>query len=147
MGGAAALVVAQTAPQQDGLPAGPGKDAFVEVCTLCHSTALPLGKQFTRQEWELKVTEMLQEEPGVTRDERASILEYVSANFKPGGKIYINRIVAKDIVTLLGLSTSAADAIVQYRMTKGEFKNLEELKNVPGLDFASIEARKNQLQF
>ena len=110
-----------------------------------------MGKQFTRQEWELKVTEMLQEEPAVTRDERSAILEYVTANFKPGGKIYINKIVAKDLVKLLGISSSAADAIVQYRITNGEFKSLDEMKNVPGLDMAKdmskIEARKNQLQF
>jgi len=106
-----------------------------------------MGKQLTRQEWELKITEMLQEEPDVTRDERSAILEYVAANFKPGGKIYINQIVAKDLVTLLGISSSAADAIVQYRMTKGEFKNLDELKNVPGLDMAKVETRKDQLQF
>ncbi len=134
-------------PQQDVLPAGAGKSTFVEVCTVCHSAALPMGKQFTRQEWELKITEMLQEEPDVTRDERASILDYLSANFKPGGKIYINQIVAKDLVTLLGISSTAADAIVQYRMMKGEFKNLDELKNVPGVDVAKIEARKDQLQF
>jgi len=106
-----------------------------------------MGKQFTRPEWELKITEMLQEEPDVTRDERAAILEYVAANFKPGGKIYINRIVAKDLVTLLGISSSAADAIVKYRMTNGEFRNLDDMKNVPGLDIAKVEARKNQLQF
>ena len=106
-----------------------------------------MGKQFTRQEWELKITEMLQEEPDVTRDERGAILEYLSANFKPGGKIYINQIVARDLVTLLGISSNAADAIVQYRTSKGEFKNLDELKNVPGLDVTKIEARKDQLQF
>ena len=147
LGGAAALAAMPATPQQDVLPAGPGKATFVEVCTLCHSTALPMGKQLTRQEWELKITEMLQEEPDVTRDERSAILEYVAANFKPGGKIYINQIVAKDLVTLLGISSSAADAIVQYRMTKGEFKNLDELKNVPGLDMAKVETRKDQLQF
>ena len=60
-------------------------------------------------------------------------------------RVAMNRI--HDELRHKGLSTSAADAIVQYRMTKGEFKNLEELKNMPGLDFARIEARKNQLQF
>ena len=147
LGGVAALGAMQGTPQQDPLPGGSGKDTFIEVCTVCHSSALPMGKQFTRQEWELKITEMLQEEPDVTRDERAAILEYVAANFKPGGKIYINTIVAKDLVTLLGISSSAADAIVKYRMTNGEFRNLDDMKNVPGLDIAKVEARKNQLQF
>ena len=106
-----------------------------------------MGKQFTRQEWELKVSEMLQEEPDVTREERASILEYVSSNFKPGGKIFINKIIAKDMVTLLGISSSDAEAIVKYRMSNGEFKSLGDMKNVPGLDITKLDAKKNQLQF
>ena len=36
------------------------------------------------------MTEMLQEEPDVTREERTAIVEYLSTNFSPGGKIYIN---------------------------------------------------------
>ena len=82
--------VAWSTPQEPKLPEGPGKETFGSVCSLCHATSIPMGKQFTRQEWELKVTEMLQEEPDVTREERAAILEYVSANFKPGGRIYMN---------------------------------------------------------
>ena len=41
------------------LPDGPGKDTFVSVCSLCHDPSAPMGKQWTRQEWELKVIEML----------------------------------------------------------------------------------------
>jgi competence protein ComEA len=147
LGGATVLWAAPISPRQDGLPSGSGKETFAEVCGLCHSTALPMGKQFTRQEWDLKVSEMLQEEPDVTREERAAILEYLSSNFKPGGKIYINKIVAKDIVTLLGVSSSEADAIVKYRMSNGEFKSLDEMKNVPGLDLTKLDAKKSQLQF
>ena len=106
-----------------------------------------MGKQFTLQEWELKIAEMLQEEPDVTREERAAILDYVSSNFKPGGKIYINKIVAKDMVALLGISSSEADAIVKYRMSNGDFKSLDEMKNVPGIDISKFDAKKSQLQF
>jgi competence protein ComEA len=147
LGGATALWAAPISPRQEGLPGGPGKETFSEVCSLCHSTALPMGKQFTRQEWELKVSEMLQEEPDVTREERASILEYVSSNFKPGGKIFINRIIAKDMVTLLGISSSEAEAIVKYRMSNGEFKSLDDMKSVPGLDITKLDSKKKQLQF
>ena len=146
----AILVCALLAPSMaraQSLPEGPGKKVFESVCSLCHAPTSPMGKQWTRAQWEAKVIEMLQEEPDVTAEERATILDYLSANFRPGGKIYINLIVAKDLVTLLGISTSAADAIVQYRMTKGEFRNLDDLKNVPGLDMAKVEAKKSQLQF
>ena len=55
-----------------------------------------MGRQWTRQQWELKVIEMLQEEPDVTREERAAIVEYLAANFRPGGKIYMRGHMAKE---------------------------------------------------
>ena len=74
------------------LPDGPGKDVVSNVCSLCHDAATAvIGKQWTKTEWELKVTEMLQEEPDVTREERTAIVEYLSTFFKPGGKIYVNK--------------------------------------------------------
>ena len=49
---------------------------------------------------------MLQEEPDVTREERAAIVEYLAANFRPGGKIYINRAAAQDLEAALEISAS-----------------------------------------
>ena len=106
-----------------------------------------MGKQWTRTQWEAKVIEMLQEEPEVTTEERAAIVEYLSANFKPGGKIYVNKAKAKDLETALEISTKDAEAIVRYRDEKGNFKTLEDLKKVPGLDAAKIETHKDRLEF
>ena len=106
-----------------------------------------MGKQWTRQEWELKVTEMLQEEPDVTRDERAAIVEYLAANFRPGGKIYINHAGAKDLETALEISAADAEAIVRYRRSEGDFKSLDDLKKVPGFNSAKGEAKKDRLVF
>lgn len=140
-------VPAWSTPQQEKLPDGPGKDTYASVCSLCHSTSIPMGKQFTRQEWELKVTEMLQEEPDVTREERAAILEYVAANFKPGGKIYINHAVAKDLQAALQITQAESEAIVRYRETQGDFKSFDDLKKISGLDTAKLESRKARLEF
>ena len=129
------------------LPDGPGKDVFESVCSLCHAPTAPMGKQWTKPQWEAKVTEMLQEEPDVTAQERAAIIEYLSANFRPGGKIYINKARAKDLETALELSTSEAEAIFRYREEKGSFKTADDLKKVPGVNAAKIEANKNRLEF
>ena len=106
-----------------------------------------MGKQWSRAEWELKVTEMLQEEPDVTREERAVIVEYLAANFRPGGKIYINKAGAKDLVTALEISAAEADAIVRVRKAQGDFKSLDELKKVSPLDVAKLEGKKDRLVF
>jgi competence protein ComEA len=129
------------------MPAGEGKETFESVCSLCHAPIAALGKQFTKAEWEAKVTEMLQEEPDVTAEERAAIVVYLAATFKPGGKIYVNIIAAKDLATLLDLTIDQARAIVQQRDQRGVFKTIDELKAVPGLDAAKLEARRDRLAF
>ena len=129
------------------LPPGDGRDVFVSVCSLCHSPAAPAGKQWTRTQWESKVTEMLQEEPEVTAEERAAIVDYLSANFKPGGRIYVNLAAAKDLAVLLDLPTKDADAIARYRDENGAFKTLDDLKKVPGVDGARLDVKKDRLAF
>jgi competence protein ComEA len=129
------------------LPDGPGKQTFVSVCSLCHEPTTPFGKQWTKKEWELKVTEMLQEEPDVTREERAAIVEYLAANFKPGGKIYINWAAAKDLESALEVSAEQAEAIVKYRKTQGDFRTLEDIKKVPSVDAAKLDAKRDLLAF
>jgi competence protein ComEA len=129
-------------------PDGPGKDVFESVCSLCHDgPKAVMGKQWSRTQWEAKVTEMLQEEPDITPSEITAIVEYLSSNFKPGGTIYVNRAAAKDLETALELSTRDAEAIARYRDEQGSFKSLDDLKKVPGLDAAKIEAKKNRLAF
>jgi competence protein ComEA len=147
----ACVAIAWASPVQQAdsrsLPDGPGKETFVSVCSLCHTPTAPMGKQWNRQEWELKVSEMLQEEPDVTREERAAIVQYLAANFRPGGKIYINRAGAMDLETALEISAASAEAIVRYRKAQGEFKSFEDVKKVPDVDVSKIEAKKDRLQF
>ena len=106
-----------------------------------------MGKQWTKAQWEAKVIEMLQEEPEVTAPERATIIEYLAANFRPGGKIYINKAAAKDLQTALEVSAKDAEAIVRYREENGNFKTLDDLKKISGLDAAKVEAKKDRLEF
>jgi competence protein ComEA len=130
------------------LPAGPGRDVVDSVCSLCHDAASAiLGKQWNRTQWELKITEMLQEEPDVTKEERAVILEYLVTHFQPGGKIYVNKALSDVLQTALDIPAQAAAAIVRHRERNGDFKTLEDLRKVQGLDASKIEAKKDLLVF
>ena len=141
------LFVATQSGKPPALPDGSGKETFVSVCSLCHDPTTPFGKQWTREQWELKVTEMLQEEPDVTREERAAIVAYLAANFRPGGKIYINWATAKDLESALEISAAEAEGIVRYRKAQGEFKGLEDLRKVKPLDFEKVESKKERLVY
>jgi competence ComEA-like helix-hairpin-helix protein len=129
------------------MPDGAGRDTFLSVCSLCHDPITVVGKHFTKMQWELKVIEMLQEEPEVTTEERTAIIEYLTATFRPGGKIYVNLASAKDLAEALELTLDEATALVQHRTQQGAFKTFEDLKAVPGLTIAKFEAKKDRLTF
>jgi len=130
------------------LPEGPGKDVVETICGLCHEAASAvIGKQWTRAEWDLKVVEMLQEEPDVTKEERATIIEYLSTHFRPGGKIYVNKAPASVLERAFQIPSQAAEAIVRYRDRNGNFKTLDDLKKVSGLDMTKVESKKELLVF
>jgi competence protein ComEA len=128
------------------LPDGQGRETFVMVCSMCHSPTAVIGKQGTRQWWQSKVTEMLQEVTDIPDSDVDSIVAYLAKNF-PIVKINVNKAAAKDIEAGLELTSKESEAIVQYREAKGNFKTLDDLKKVPGLDAVKIESKKDRLEF
>jgi competence protein ComEA len=96
----------------------------------------------TKAEWKSKVTEMLQEQD-VSDSDRTAIIEYLARSFP--ATVNVNKATEKDIEALLGAKD--ASAIVQYRESKGNFKTIDDLKKVPGIDTAKLEAIKQQLDF
>ena len=51
------------------------------------------------------------------------------------------------VETGLELSAENAAAIVRYREQNGGFKTIGDLKKVPGVDAAKIEAKKDRVEF
>jgi competence protein ComEA len=136
---------AQTPPPKT-LPDAQGKETFVMVCSMCHSPNAVIGKQGTKQWWQSKVTEMLQEVTDVPDSDVDTIVNYLAKNF-PIVKINVNKASAKELETGLDLTAKESEAIVQYREAKGSFKTLDDLKKVPGLDTVKIESKKDSLEF
>jgi competence protein ComEA len=142
---AVALIAAASIVTAQSLPDGPGKELVEVICSSCHSTERVATKQWTKPQWQAKVLEMLQEELDVTQPERDKIVEYLAKSFP--AKVNVNKAEAKELETALELSAENAAAIVRYRGQKGDFKTVDDLKKVPGLDAAKIESRKDRLEF
>jgi competence protein ComEA len=128
------------------LPEGPGKETFQMVCSMCHSPNAVIGKQGSLRWWQSKVTEMLQEETDIPAGDVDAIVAYLAKNF-PVVKVNVNKAAAKDLEIGLELTAKESEAIVQYRDAKGTFKNLDDLKKVPGLDAVKIESKKDRVEF
>ena len=59
----------------------------------------------------------------------------------------MNKATAKDLENSLRIPAKQAAAIVQQREEKGDFKSLDDLEKVPGIDAGKIEANKKRLAF
>jgi len=132
------------------LPDGPGKTTTQKVCGSCHGAELVIGRQESRETWGAVVDDMIQRGATGTDDEFYEVVDYLAKNFStssPVAKINVNKATAKDLETALRITEKQAQAIVHQREEKGDFKSIEELEKVPGVDAAKIEANKNRLAF
>ena len=146
-----AFVAAQQNPPpaqspQDVLPAGPGRDATMKVCSGCHHVRIVASLRLTRDGWAEVVKDMVKEGATGTEQELAQVLDYLATNFlgEAPRPINVNTAPAIDLESVIGLLRSEARALIAYR-EKTPCKALDDLKQVPGLDFKKIEAAKDRI--
>jgi competence protein ComEA len=142
----AAVVLVLTIPgaMQDRFPNGPGKAELVKVCSGCHEAETILAHAQTAGEWAKTLETMVQLGAQATPDEWRLIEQYLDANY---ALIQINLVAADEIRATMDVTQAVADAIVKYRQEKGRFKSLDDLKKVPDLDAAKVDALRDRLIF
>ena len=140
----AAVSLAFAAADKPKLPEGPGKETLIRICAGCHGAEIVLGKRLDRDGWSQVVVNMIQRGAQGSDDEFADIVDYLTNTVS---KINVNQATAQQLQSGLDLSEKEAEAILHYRDEKGEFKTIEDLKKVPGLDAAKIDAKKSLLAF
>lgn len=60
-------------------------------------------------------------------------------------KVSINKATIEELQTLTGIGESKAKAIIEYRLKEGEFKTIEDIKNVSGIGDAAFEKIKDNI--
>jgi competence ComEA-like helix-hairpin-helix protein len=103
----------------------------------------------TEERWGSVVDDMVSRGAVGTDDEIDQAIAYLTANFGPAApkKVNVNKAAAADLASGLGISAADADAIVHYRADKGNFRELQDLTKVPGIDAKKIESAKDRLEF
>jgi competence protein ComEA len=127
----------------------PGKAAAQRICVQCHEYERSVAPRQDRAGWRATMDKMIALGAKGTPEEFDAILDYLSKTY-PGEdvpKIKVNEARAIELESGLSLPRSQAAAIIQYRTKNGDFKSIEDLKKVPGVDVAKIEARKDRLVF
>ena len=143
----AVMLGARHAPAQ--LPDGPGSKETVKLCSQCHAAEVVMSVGQDRAGWAATLRRMSALGAHGTDEELGAALEYLATHFPADElpRINVNTATAIELESRLTLRRSQAAAIIAYRSQHGNFTSLEDLKKVPGLDSAVIEANKDRLAF
>jgi competence protein ComEA len=134
-------------PSGEGLPDGPGKDVMVKGCGTCHEGRRAASVRLTREGWAAVIEDMQKRGAKVSEQEFPVILDYLTTHFLGEAlqPLNLNTAAQIDLEAAGGLLRSEAAAVIRYREQHGRFKTLDDLKNVPGLDFKKIDSRRDAL--
>ncbi len=143
----AALLIPGAAFAQ--FPDGPGKAEMVKVCTGCHELARSAAMHQDRDGWKATVDKMVALGAKGTDQELAAVVDYLARTFpaEEMPRLNVNTATQIEFESRLSLKRSEAAAVIQYREKNGPFKTIEDLKKVPGIDAAKIEAKKDRITF
>lgn len=138
----------ETASAQN-LPDGPGKAETLKVCSGCHEVTRATSMHLDRAAWQSEMEKMISLGAKGSPEEFESILNYLSKSFpaEEVPKVRINTARPIELEAGLTLRRSQAAALVAYRAKHGPFRSIEDLKDVPGLDFAYMESKKDRITF
>jgi competence protein ComEA len=131
------------------LPDGPGRAETEKVCKGCHELAQSVSRRQDRAGWQATLGKMTALGAKGTDVELAAILDYLARYF-PAEEIppvNVNKAAAIELESRLSLRRSQAAALIEYRTRNGDFKSIEDLKKVPGIDAEKIEAKKDRIVF
>jgi competence protein ComEA len=131
------------------LPDGPGKAETEKLCSQCHELERSISLRQDRAGWAATVDKMMSLGATASDSEVRMITDYLAVHY-PGEaaeKIRINKARAIELESGLSLKRSEAAAIIEYRTAHGPFHSIADLKKVPNVDAAKIEAKKDRLSF
>lgn len=120
-------------------------DATIErVCIACHPFENIVKTRRTVVEWNDQVTNMAMRGAPGTETDFALVQKYLARYY---GVVRVNTASAEELSAVLGLSSKAASAVVEYRKIHGRFTDLASLTKVEGVDKAKLEENADALRF
>jgi competence protein ComEA len=131
------------------LPEGAGKAETERLCGTCHDVNKAVSLRQDEAGWGATVLKMVDFGAKIESDEMVAIVTHLAKSYpaEEMAPLNMNKARAIQLESRLSLKRSEAAAILRYRKEHGDFASIEDLKKVPGIDFAKIEAKKDSLVF
>jgi competence protein ComEA len=141
---AAALATSIAVSSQDRFPDGAGKAELVKVCSGCHDAEIVLATLKSPGEWNETLQNMATQGAEATPEQWKLIERYIDVHF---ALAMVNKAPADELELALDVTPETAAAIVKYRQDNGPFKTIDDVKKVPGIDAAKLDAAKARVVF
>ena len=116
---------------------------FETVCGACHTPGM-VSDIRTEADWKDTVEQMVSLGAEGSTDQMAAVLRFLLRTWT---RVNVNTATAAQLPLVLDISEATAKAVVKYRAEHGNFNTLDDLKKVPGMDAAKLDARKNRIAF
>jgi competence protein ComEA len=131
------------------IPDGPGKAETEKVCSQCHELERSVSLRQDRVGWQATIDKMVNLGAKASDKELGLVLDYLAAHYPADEtpRLNVNKARSIELESTLSLKRSEAAAIIEYRTKNGPFKSIDDLKKVPGIDPAKIDAKKDRLTF
>jgi competence protein ComEA len=127
------------------LPEAKGKEVVETVCSVCHEATTVSRFRKSKDDWQAVIDDMITRGADASDQDFDTVVDYLARCFGP--TINVNASKADELEKQLEISAQEAEAIVQYRESKGDFKELADLKKVTSLDFSKIEPLRYRITF
>jgi competence protein ComEA len=98
----------------------------------------------SQSEWRETIDQMVKVGAQGTDKQFDRVMRFLLRNWT---KVNVNTATAAEIAPVLEVSDATAQAIVRRRTENGSYRIIEELKRVPGVDAAKLEARRDRVVF
>jgi competence protein ComEA len=101
--------------------------------------------QVVEDQMVIYVPEIGEEDKGNLENMQVGTSGDAVTNGASGGQVNLNTATQEDLQTLTGIGPSKANAILEYRETEGNFKEVDELKKVPGIGDKTFERLRDSI--
>jgi competence protein ComEA len=128
---------------QSSAEAAADKKAFETVCGACHTVSLVTGLR-SEEEWTETIQKMVNLGAKGSDEQFDRVMWFLLSTLT---KVDVNTATASQIAPVLDISDATAEAVIKRRTEIGKFKALDDLKKIPGVDSAKLEARKDRIGF
>jgi competence protein ComEA len=132
---------------QSALPEAPGREITVKLCGTCHPADTVASQRLAPEGWREMIKRMVAAGAEGNEQQLETVFQYLSTHFPVEAQkpLDLNTATAVELESVAGLLRKEAAALIAHRVKNGPCKKLDDLKEVAGLDYKKIDARKERL--